>query len=206
MLRAVIERDKKGFFIGLGQFSKILYNAPTLLIRCDSSPVFLKPKKISFAGLIKFGKIVWRKSCVDSEWAHREGKMKTNIFLQIAAIVLAGFAFMLVVKSDHTWAQTQLRQSVEQKFEEYRKAIKDTHQVDIKNFKDKIPGGIADGKAITNYDLKELLEGIKWEREHSRDNLIALEIAMDHLERIPDYYTHLVIMERGCLEDKFRKM
>lgn len=130
--------------------------------------------------------------------------MKKNIFLQIAASAITGFAFMLVLKSDHMSAQTQLRQSVEQKFEEYRKAIKDSHQVDIKNFKDKIPGGIADGKAITNYDLKELLEGIKWEREHTRDNLIALEIAMDHLERIPDYYTHLVIMERGCVEDKFR--
>jgi hypothetical protein len=95
---------------------------------------------------------------------------------------------------------------MEQKFEEYRTAIKDTHQVDIKNFKDKISGGLADGKAITDYNLKELLEGIKWEREHSRDNLVALEIAMDHLERIPDYYTHLVVMERGCAEEKFRGM
>ena len=130
--------------------------------------------------------------------------MKKNIFLQIAASAITGFALMLVLESGHTSAQTQLRQTMEQKFESYRKAIKDTHQVDIKNFKDKIPGGIADGKTITNYDLKELLEGIKWEREHSRDNLIALEIAMDHLGRIPDYYTHLVIMERGCVEDKFR--
>jgi len=132
--------------------------------------------------------------------------MKKNIFLQIAAIAIISFAFMLVFKSDHTSAQTQLRQSMEQKFEEYRTAIKDTHQVDIKNFKDKIPGGLADGKAITDYNLKELLEGIKWEREHSRDNLVALEIAMDHLERIPDYYTHLVVMERGCAEEKFRGM
>jgi hypothetical protein len=133
-------------------------------------------------------------------------KMKKNIFLQIAAIVIMGFLFMLVLKSDHTWAQTQLRQSVERKFEEYRTAIKDSYQVDIKNFKDKIPGGLADGKAITDYDLKELLEGIKWEREHTNDSLLALEMAMDHLERIPDYYTHLVIMERGCAEEKFRKM
>ena len=129
-----------------------------------------------------------------------------NTFLQFAAIAIIGFAFMLVVKSDYTWAQTQLRQSVERKFEEYRKAIKDMHQVDIKNFKDKIPGGMADGKAITDYDLKELLEGIKWEREHTSDNLLALEMAMDHLERIPNYYTHLVIMERGCAEEKLRGM
>jgi Protein of unknown function (DUF5661) len=131
-------------------------------------------------------------------------KMKKNIFCQIVAIVLVSFAFMLVVRSDHTWAQTQLRQSVERKFEEYRTAIKDSYQVDIKNFKDKIPGGMADGKAITNYDLKELLEGIKWEREHTNDSLLALEMAMDHLERMPDYYTHLNIMERQCAEEKFR--
>jgi hypothetical protein len=79
-----------------------------------------------------------------------------------------------------------LRQSVERKFEEYRKTIKDSHQVDIKNFKEKLRGGMADGKAITDYDLGQLLEGIKWEREHTSDSLLALEIAMDHLERIPD--------------------
>lgn len=132
--------------------------------------------------------------------------MKRNICFQIAAIVILSFAFMLVNRSGHTLAQTQLRQSLEQKFEEYRKAIKDSYQVDIKDFKDKIPGGTADGKAVTNYDLKEVLEGIKWEREHTNDSLLALEMAMDHLERIPDYYTHLLIMERGCAEEKYRRM
>jgi Protein of unknown function (DUF5661) len=132
--------------------------------------------------------------------------MKKKTFFQIAASAIAGIALMLAFKSDHTSAQTQLRQSVELKFEEYRKAIKDKYQVDIKNFKDKIPGGMADGKPITNYDLKELLEGIKWEREHTSDSLLALEMAMDHLERIPDYYTHLVIMERQCSEENYRRM
>ena len=56
MLRAVIESDKKGFVIGLGQFSKILYNAPTLLISAILACFFLKPEKISFTGPIKFGK------------------------------------------------------------------------------------------------------------------------------------------------------
>ena len=132
--------------------------------------------------------------------------MKRNVFWQIVGVLLIGFACMLVLKPNQVSAQTQLRQSVELKFEEYRKAIKDTYQVDIKDFKDKIPGGMADGKAVTNYDLKELLEGIKWEREHTNDSLLALEMAMDHLERIPDYYTHLAIMERGCAEEKFRRM
>jgi len=37
---------------------------------------------------------------------------------------------------------------VERKFEEYRTAIKENHQVDIKNFKDRTKGGFADGKPL----------------------------------------------------------
>ena len=128
--------------------------------------------------------------------------MKKNTVLQIAAILITAVAIMIFVRSDHTWAQTQIRQSVERKFEEYRTAIKDAYKVDIKNFKDKIPGGSADGKPITNYDLKQLLEGIKAERDHTKDNLLALELAMDHLEYTTDYYTHLAIMERGCVSER----
>jgi hypothetical protein len=126
--------------------------------------------------------------------------MKKNTFLQIAAILIAGFAFLFFVESEHTWAQpqSQLRQSVERKFEEYRIAIKDAHQVDIKDYNDRMKGGFADGKAVVDYKLKELLEGIKWERVHTRDNLLALELAMDHLERIPDYYTRIARLEWEC--------
>ena len=134
--------------------------------------------------------------------------MKKVVFMQIAAVVILAFTFMLFVKSDHIWAQAQpqIRQSVERKFEEYRTAIKDAYKVDIKNFKDKIPGGQADGKPITNYDLKQLLEGIKSERDHTKDNLLALELAMDRLETTPDYYTHLERMEFECQSEKLRDM
>jgi len=100
--------------------------------------------------------------------------MKKNTFLQIAAILIAGFAFLFFVESEHTWAQpqSQLRQSVERKFEEYRIAIKDAHQVDIKDYNDRMKGGFADGKAVVDYKLKELLEGIKWERVHTRDTCL----------------------------------
>lgn len=128
--------------------------------------------------------------------------MKKNTVLQIVAIIITGLAFMILVKSDHTWAQAQIRQSVERKFEEYRTAIKDAYKVDIKSFKDKIPGGSADGKAITNYELKQLLAGIKSERDHTKDNLLALELAMDHLEYTSDYYTRLAVMERECASEK----
>jgi hypothetical protein len=102
--------------------------------------------------------------------------MSKNTLLQCAAILIVAFGSTLLVNSDHCWAQAQseLRQSVEQKYEQYRTAIKNEHQIDIKNFKDRIPGGVADGKPITNYDLQQLLLGIKWEsriqrRKYARD-------------------------------------
>ena len=139
---------------------------------------------------------------VDEKFGQRGINKMKNTFVQIATIMITALAIMIFVRSDHTWAQTQIRQSVERKFEEYRTTIKDAYKVDIKNFKDKIPGGSADGKPITNYDLKQLLEGIKAERDHTKDNLLALELAMDHLEYTADYYTHLAVMERGCVSEK----
>jgi hypothetical protein len=81
------------------------------------------------------------------------------------------------------------------KFEEYRKAIKAEYGIDIKNFKDGLKGGKADGKDITKYDLNQLLMGIKVEQEHTTDKMRALEISTDHLEEFPDYYTRLAKME-----------
>ena len=135
--------------------------------------------------------------------------MRKGAFLQCVAVLITAFGLMFFVTSDHSWAQAQpeLRQSVEQKFERYRAALKEEHQIDIKNFKDRIPGGVADGKAITNYDLKQLLLGIKWERAHTnKDNMLALELAMDHLELIPDYYTRIERLESECQSEKLQDM
>ena len=135
--------------------------------------------------------------------------MKRNNFQQVTSIVSLGFALMLFVKSDHTWAQAQqpqIRQSVELKFEEYRKAIRDAYQIDIKNYKDRMPGGRADGKTVIQYDLKQLLMGIDFERAHTKDDMLALELAMDHLERIEDYYTRVLKMYWDCKEAEIRNM
>jgi hypothetical protein len=138
----------------------------------------------------------------------QETMMQKNIFPQIVPIVFMSFAFIVFVNSDRTWAQAQpqLRQSVERKFEEYRTAIKDAHQMDIKNFKEKLSGGKADGKPITNYEIGQLLAGIKWEKEHTNDKMLALELAMDHLESIADYYTRLERMDWECRSEKIREM
>jgi hypothetical protein len=84
--------------------------------------------------------------------------------------------------------------------------IKDSFQIDIRDFNQRLKGGMADGKAITDYELAQLLEGIKWEREHSEDSFVALEIAMDHLERIPDYYSRLLRLEREAMSDRLLQM
>jgi hypothetical protein len=74
---------------------------------------------------------------------------------------------------------------------------------------DKIPGGLAQGKGLTdlvrkmdpkgyqhnmqllNVLKKELELGIKTEMEHTSDPKIAKEIALDHLFEDPKYYTKL---------------
>ena len=60
---------------------------------------------------------------------------------------------------------------------------------------EQIPGGRAQGKSPSYFDSKELATGVKVEQEHTKDKATALEIAMDHLAEIPDYYTRLLKME-----------
>lgn len=136
--------------------------------------------------------------------------MRARMFFQIAVFLFTGMAFLLIANySDRTIAQERARPAAEKavpefrrSIEDYRKAIKDAYHVDIANFKERLKGGRADGKPITKYDLKELLEGIKFEREHTDDNLLALEMAMDHLETVPDYYSRHLKMEREIMSDK----
>ena len=136
----------------------------------------------------------------------RSENMKTNVYLQIAAILTLAFVSILAVKMNDMSAEHQRGQKVEGKFELYRQAIKDAFRIDIQDFKDSLRGGMADGKAITAYDLEELLTGIKFEMEHTSDKFIALEIAMDHLERIPDYYSRLHRLEREAMSDRLLLM
>lgn len=131
--------------------------------------------------------------------------MKTNVSLALGVILIA-FAWMLVINMDDRAAGDRLDPRIEGKFELYRRVIKDAFQTDIKDFKDSLKGGMADGKAVTAYDLEELLTGMKFEMEHTSDRFIALELAMDHLERIPDYYTRLRRLEREFVSDWLLQM
>ena len=57
-----------------------------------------------------------------------------------------------------------------------------------KKVKDIIPGGIDNGSPDSDFDPKQLEEGIDIEMEHTDDKEIAKEIAKDHLSEVPNYY------------------
>lgn len=74
--------------------------------------------------------------------------------------------------------------------------------------KDKIEGGKADRMTVNDIakkhgvDVNEIINqlemGIKVEMEHTDDPDMSVEIALDHLEEIPDYYTRLDKMEKDA--------
>jgi hypothetical protein len=64
---------------------------------------------------------------------------------------------------------------------------KPTHSVETLAKKHKLP------VAAIN---KQLKKGIKVEREHSKHDEVAKEIALDHIAELPDYYDRLDKMEK----------
>ena len=70
----------------------------------------------------------------------------------------------------------------------------------IANWREKIKGGYASGKKPEDYDMAQLKKGFEVEKEHTVDPMKAIEIAMDHLEEIPDYYDWLDDMETRAKE------
>ena len=61
---------------------------------------------------------------------------------------------------------------------------------------DKIPGGLADNKKSSDFNSEQLKAGIKVEMEHTKDENIAREIAMDHLTEDSEYYKKLKEVEK----------
>lgn len=61
----------------------------------------------------------------------------------------------------------------------------------VQKSEDQLPGGLADKKKPTDFDQKELSMGIEHEKEHTNDEDLAREIAMDHLSEDPHYYSNL---------------
>lgn len=121
-----------------------------------------------------------------------------SIWIRFMLMGIMAIALVLTTGAGSATGQSVTK---DPKFETYRKAILDEHGIDINKYREKLTGGRADGKDITRYELNELLVGIKVEREHTTNKYIALEIATDHLEEFPDYYTRLEEMEEKAEKD-----
>jgi DNA-binding CsgD family transcriptional regulator len=77
---------------------------------------------------------------------------------------------------------------------------------------EEVTGGLADGKTpeeiadmhgvAVEQILDQIEKGIKVELEHTDNEEMAKEIAMDHLYEIPDYYDRLAYVEAGVDESK----
>lgn len=65
----------------------------------------------------------------------------------------------------------------------------------IEEFRDLLPGGLADMRVPGDFNLDQLKKGIKHELEHTTNPAIAREIAMDHLAEDPKYYDKLQAIE-----------
>ena len=75
----------------------------------------------------------------------------------------------------------------------------------------KVSGGISDDKNLEDIANKhtmgvdiiqqELEQGIEIEMEHTNDEDVAREIAMDHLWEMGDYYSRLVNMEHDTIQE-----
>ena len=57
-------------------------------------------------------------------------------------------------------------------------------------------GGLGENSKPEDFDPKQIEIGKKIEMEHTDDENLALEIAMDHLVEHPRYYDYLVEMEK----------
>jgi SpoVK/Ycf46/Vps4 family AAA+-type ATPase len=68
--------------------------------------------------------------------------------------------------------------------------------------KDRIPGGLADDRDVSEFDPEQLGKGMQVEKEHADDPGLALEIAKDHLSEFPKYYDALDEMEKGLKKKK----
>jgi hypothetical protein len=66
---------------------------------------------------------------------------------------------------------------------------------------DMLQGGLGDEKSPLEFDPDQVLKGLSVEMEHSDNPMIALEIALDHLTEIPDYYDRLEKMEADAKEN-----
>lgn len=72
------------------------------------------------------------------------------------------------------------------------RAAREYHEVEAGGV---LPGGLGDRTKPSDVDPGELAQGILVEREHTTEDDVAREIALDHLTEDPHYYTKLATIE-----------
>ena len=60
---------------------------------------------------------------------------------------------------------------------------------------DMLPGGLGDNIDLSKVDIEQVKKGLRIELEHTNDPALALEVTLDHLAELPDYYDKLEKME-----------
>jgi hypothetical protein len=66
------------------------------------------------------------------------------------------------------------------------------HNLLIEIERENIIGGVGDNSLASSVNQDELLVGIAVEMEHTDDKGKAMDIAVDHLVEVPNYYSKLV--------------
>lgn len=69
--------------------------------------------------------------------------------------------------------------------------------------KEKLIGGLADGKKDSEFDKDALSDGTRHELEHTKSKKIAKEIAKDHLAEDAKYYIKLEKIEKSAKKHKY---
>ena len=71
----------------------------------------------------------------------------------------------------------------------YRQESIGESEEEIVGNEEELEGGLADGDEPMQYDAQQILKGMEIEmKHHTEDPKVALEITMDHLKEIPNYY------------------
>lgn len=92
----------------------------------------------------------------------------------------------------------QISASIEKEDDEksYEEIARQLFEYIIQEYEDNLKGGFADQKIPSDFDKEQLFKGFQIEMEHTDNPMLAIEISMDHLTEISDYYDHLEQMEK----------
>lgn len=192
---------KKGDIPDLKNWMQKLYNAIK-----NGSIIYTSPNKLSLPILKKIIeklkkdgikveiKEIGKVNIGDKEWVNLIIKKTSNQITEKFKIDISD-KYGKPEEEDDVNDEDEIDQQEDtEKFKKYREVILKRYNYDIKNFKLKSKTSLAykEKVKITDFSLKQILNGIKIEGEHTSDIGTRLEIALSHLAEKPKYYTLLI--------------